>query len=88
MGMVINLHVLDPSEINLHVITDQPVGLQALGEMIGKIPIFDGPYEYTPADSSQTIAIGGKRAVGDITINPIPSNYGKITWNGSILTVS
>ena len=86
--MVINLHVLDPTQINLHVITDQAVGLHVLGEMMGKIPIYEGPYEFTPADSSQTIAIGSKRAASDITINPIPSNYGKITWNGSILTVS
>lgn len=24
----------------------------------------------------------------NIVINPIPSNYGLITWNGSVITVS
>lgn len=26
--------------------------------------------------------------LSQVTVNPIPSNYGLITWNGSILTVS
>ena len=59
------------------------------GEVI-KIPqtdYFDGPYEYTPADTQQTIEIQGLAASQDITINAIPSNYGKISWNGAILTV-
>ena len=49
---------------------------------------YEGAYEWTPSASTQTIEIGGLRAIQDITINPIPSNYGLITWNGSTLTVS
>lgn len=49
---------------------------------------FDGAYQYTPTQSTQTIPIVGKTARSNITINPIPSNYGLITWNGAILTVS
>lgn len=49
---------------------------------------YTGDYEFTPADEAQTIPIYGKTATRDIVINPIPSNYGKITWNGSTLTVS
>ena len=49
---------------------------------------YAGEYEFTPADEAQTIPIYGKTATRDIVINPIPSNYGKITWNGSTLTVS
>ena len=51
-------------------------------------PTFPGPYEYTPTQSTQVVAIEGQKASQDITINPIPSNYGLITWNGSVLTVS
>ena len=29
-----------------------------------------------------------KKATADIIINPIPRNYGLVTWNGSVLTVS
>lgn len=51
-------------------------------------PLFTGAYEYTPSSEEQTIEIGGLRAGSNITINPIPSNYGLITWNGATLTVS
>lgn len=47
-----------------------------------------GEYEFTPTDTAQTVSIKDKVADEDIIINPIPSNYGKISWNGSVLTVS
>lgn len=50
--------------------------------------IYDGSYEWTPTQQTQTIPIAGEKAITDITINPIPSNYGLITWDGSTLTVS
>ena len=49
---------------------------------------YAGPYEATPTQETQILPAAGKRAVRNITINPIPSNYGLITWNGSVLTVS
>jgi hypothetical protein len=49
---------------------------------------YDGPYEFTPTADTQTIEIEQKMATADIIINPIPSNWGLITWNGSVLTVS
>ena len=49
---------------------------------------YRGEYEFTPTEDVQTVHINGLRATRNITINPIPSNYGKITWNGSVLTVS
>ena len=50
--------------------------------------IYDGDYEFTPTLEEQTIMIADKTATADIIINPIPSNYGLITWNGSTITVS
>ena len=55
---------------------------------IDRTEIYDGAYEWTPTDSVQTIEIADKKALENIKINPIPSNYGLITWNGSTLTVS
>lgn len=46
-----------------------------------------GEYEFTPSEETQTIAIDNRKAHADIVINPIPSNYGRITWTGSVLTV-
>ncbi len=47
-----------------------------------------GPYSVTPSDVEQVMKTAQKIASKDIVVNPIPSNYGKIGWNGSILTVS
>ena len=49
---------------------------------------YEGPYEATPAATAQTFATTGKLMVREFTVNPIPSNWGLITWNGSTLTVS
>ena len=51
-------------------------------------PEYEGEFEFTPGDEAQIIPVGGYRVSQDITINPIPSNYGKITWNGAVMTVS
>ena len=49
---------------------------------------YQGEYEFTPSEDTQIIEIDGLRATQDITINPIPSNYGLITYSGSGITVS
>lgn len=50
--------------------------------------IYGGPYDVTPTRYAQTLETNGKRMAGDVTVNPIPSYYGLITYNGSVLTVS
>lgn len=54
----------------------------------GDLPIYRGETEVTPTSVTQTLYTGGKTVIQNITINPIPSNYGLITWNGSYITVS
>lgn len=49
---------------------------------------YDGPYDATPSSVAQTFAMGGKLATQDFTVQPIPSNYGLVTWDGAVLTVS
>lgn len=49
---------------------------------------YTGAYEVTPSQETQTLETKNKRMTGNVTINPIPNNYGLITWNGSIITVS
>lgn len=51
-------------------------------------PSYEGDYEVTPTQQTQTLATDSLYMRGNVTINPIPSNYGLITWNGSTLTVS
>lgn len=52
------------------------------------VPVYEGPYEFTPTEEAQTVEIENLMATQDITIEPIPSNYGLITWDGATLTVS
>lgn len=49
---------------------------------------YDGPYEVTPSTETQTLATDNLLMTDNVIINPIPSNYGLITWNGATLTVS
>lgn len=49
---------------------------------------YEGPTEVTPTEETQTLLTQGLFMDQDITVAPIPSNYGRITWDGSILTVS
>lgn len=49
---------------------------------------YTGPYSFTPSEAEQVIDIAYKQAISDIVVDPIPQNYGRITWNGSVLTVS
>lgn len=67
--------------------TARLTGTLQVPSAVGVMP-YDGPYEFTPTEETQTIEIEERTARHDITINPIPSNYGLITWNGVTLTVS
>lgn len=58
------------------------------GFTMADVPAYDGPYEFTPSGETQVISIEGRRASQDIVIDPVPSNYGLIAWNGAVLTVS
>lgn len=66
----------------------------ALGASLGAtvyVPVLEdytGPYTVTPTQQTQTLSTQGLHMAHNVTVNPIPSNYGLITWNGSILTVS
>ena len=59
----------------------------SLPSSIGGQP-YTGEYEVTPNLEIQVLNTNGKSMRSNVTINPIPSNYGLITWNGSFLTVS
>lgn len=54
----------------------------------GIVPTYQGDYDVTPSAETQTLFTEGKMLRQNVVIAPIPSNYGLITWNGAILTVS
>lgn len=82
--------IIKPAQIGISIADPDitvSVGPPVARERVEVDP-YGGPYEVTPTSESQTLETNGKRMTGDVVINPIPSNYGLITWNGAFLTVS
>ena len=48
---------------------------------------YRGTYEFTPTGETQTVAVQNKVMLQDITINPIPNNYGKVSWDGATIMI-
>lgn len=51
-------------------------------------PVYTGEVEVTPSPDEQILETNEKYLTSNITIKPIPQNYGLITWDGSTLIVS
>lgn len=60
--------------------------VQTLTKIIGEP--YEGEYEVTPSNTTQMLFTADKTLLNNVIVNPIPQNYGLITWNGSTLTVS
>jgi hypothetical protein len=64
-----------------------PIGVAASYQMI-EGETYEGPYEFTPTQETQTVPTADKVLLDNIIIHPIPQNYGLITYNGRTITVS
>lgn len=60
----------------------------AINVTIIDTPEYQGVYTVTPSAHPQTLLTADLKCTQDIIVNPIPSNYGLITWNGTAITVS
>ena len=65
----------------------QVEGILTIPAAVGVDP-YTGSYEVTPSLETQTLLTNTKYMTDNVVVNPIPSNYGLITWDGSVLTVS
>lgn len=77
----------DSSELNLVLDGGSELEL-VLDNVQQEFPTYDGPTEFTPTQETQTVLTARRVLLENITINPIPQNYGLITYNGNIITVS
>lgn len=77
---------------SVEILTGLGGQLSPIGNLSGNITLggrgYNGNYTVTPSLATQVLNTAGSILVQNITINPIPSNYGLITWDGSVLTVS
>ena len=48
---------------------------------------YQGEYVITPSEGEQVLDTSSRLMLDDLVIEPIPSNYGRILWDGSKLTV-
>ena len=90
LPLTVDLDVSDNSlVVSLGVETDTPYPMSVDTEIrtvAGES--YQGDYHATPSDVAQVIPTAGLYMREDFTVEPIPSNYGLISWNGAILTVS
>ena len=87
----VRLKVLEPTPVRLRIADSDEVRFtqdQYIKIRGGDYDRYAGPYEFTPTEETQTVACAEKLTTDNIIINPIPTNYGRITWNGSVLTVT
>lgn len=49
---------------------------------------YPGPYTVTPSSSQQIFNTNDKECTQNFVVEPIPSNYGLVTYNGFSLTIS
>lgn len=85
--MKIRLHTEDDPKIKLTVPESPSLSLIS-DYVIPSFPVYEGPYEITPAAEEQVLETAGKTMDGNVRVGAIPNNYGLITWNGSVITVS
>lgn len=68
---------------------DEEINVDILDPVIvSKTQDYNGTYTVTPTQETQILATKNYKMTDNVTVNPIPSNYGLITWNGAVLTVS
>lgn len=87
--MKIDVSITDPAvEVSVRSPRGEIVlGNPTLREHVDTDP-YTGSYVVTPTQSTQVLYTDDLRMTDNVTVNPIPSNYGLITWDGSVLTVS
>lgn len=85
----ISLDIIEqmPIELSVGISSDCDIELHGI-DVDGLRPEYRGAYVVTPNTETQILPTANRTMGQNVVVNPIPSNYGLITWNGSVLTVS
>ena len=88
--MTARVRVNDPPTVRIAVrdAGEVAVGIDQKSPIVPVMDEYEGSYQVTPTTTAQTLGTEGLLMTADLVIEPIPSNYGLITWNGATLTVS
>lgn len=80
---------IPPQKTALTNVPPQKIGIgNARNVIVGSGEPYDGEYVFIPSGLQQIVETKNKTLQENIIIEPIPSNYGLITYNGFELTVS
>lgn len=63
-------------------------GVLTIGGGLDLTPVYDGTYHVTPSSEQVVLPTSTRMLAKDIVVDPIPSNYGLISWDGARLTIS
>ena len=85
---VIELETEENESVDIEVAeeADSEIELSMEEEGVGEYPVYKGAYEVTPSFEKQTLETAYKVMTENVA--PIPSNYGKISYDGSTLTIT
>ena len=83
-----DITVTTEREAEIELFPVGPQGIDFIVEGGGGGEPYTGPYSVTPSQEQQIIPVANKTPTRDIVVEPIPQNYGLITYNGSVITVS
>lgn len=85
---VVPLQVIVPKEVKLSVEDNFPIELDVDVAFNNKATSYLGPTSFIPTEERQIAHTAGQLIEQDIIVEPIPSNYGKITWDGRRITIT
>lgn len=89
MTNAVSFELVAPDPLDFELSAPVSLGIEIPGFAIARgLPEYTGPVNITPSSAAQVLATKDTGVYSDITIAPIPSNYGLITWDGSVLMVS
>ena len=84
----VTLHVAESDGALLHVDSENAAALSIGGEIYSvETQPYEGEYVVTPSEETQTLPTARKRLEQNVIVEPIPSNYGRISYSGSVITV-
>lgn len=86
----IDFQIEDEPEIQFEIDDEDGIDFETGDPVIlsSVFPDYEGAYHFTPSPETQTLETRNRVMRERIVIDPIPRNYGLITYNGRTITVS
>lgn len=86
-ALTFTLDAPEPLGFELH--SPRPLGFDVPGFTVVRrgFPTYEGPVTVVPGEEAQVLATAETSVLQNIEVGAIPSNYGRIDWDGTVLSV-